>query len=38
MIAGGTEATLAPITMAATGIVGALTKNPDAETACRPFD
>ena len=38
MIAGGSEATIAPITIAATGVVGALTKNPDPATACRPFD
>jgi 3-oxoacyl-[acyl-carrier-protein] synthase II len=38
MIAGGSDATIAPITIAATGIVGALSKNPDPETACRPFD
>ncbi|MDD5703385.1 MAG: beta-ketoacyl-ACP synthase II [Dehalococcoidales bacterium] len=38
MIAGGSDATIAPITVAATGIVGALTKNPDPATACRPFD
>ena len=38
MIAGGADATVTPITIAATGIVGALTKNPDPDTACRPFD
>ncbi len=38
MIAGGSDATIAPVTVAATGIVGALTKNPDPATACRPFD
>jgi 3-oxoacyl-[acyl-carrier-protein] synthase II len=38
MVAGGADATIAPISVAATGIVGALTKNPDPETACRPFD
>ncbi len=38
MIAGGADATIAPITIAATGVVGALTKNPDPATACRPFD
>jgi 3-oxoacyl-[acyl-carrier-protein] synthase II len=38
MIAGGADATVTPAAVAATGIVGALTKNPDPETACRPFD
>ena len=38
MIAGGSDATIAPIAIAATGVVGALTKNPDPSTACRPFD
>ena len=38
MMAGGADATVTPITIAATGIVGALTKNPDPDTACRPFD
>jgi 3-oxoacyl-[acyl-carrier-protein] synthase II len=38
MIAGGTDASVTHIAIAATGIVGALTKNPDPETACRPFD
>jgi 3-oxoacyl-[acyl-carrier-protein] synthase II len=38
MVAGGADATIAPITIAATGIVGALTKNPDPATASRPFD
>jgi 3-oxoacyl-[acyl-carrier-protein] synthase II len=38
MIAGGADCTVTPITIAATGIVGALTRNPDPATACRPFD
>jgi 3-oxoacyl-[acyl-carrier-protein] synthase II len=38
MIAGGSDATVTPITIAATGIVGALSRNPDPATACRPFD
>lgn len=38
MIAGGTDATITPAAVAATGIVGALTRNPDLATACRPFD
>jgi 3-oxoacyl-[acyl-carrier-protein] synthase II len=38
MLAGGSDATIAQVSVAATGIVGALTKNPDPEIACRPFD
>ncbi len=38
VIAGGTDATVTPITIAAMNIVGALTKNSDPDTACRPFD
>ncbi len=38
MVAGGSDATVTPIGIAATGIVGALTRNPDPKTACRPFD
>jgi 3-oxoacyl-[acyl-carrier-protein] synthase II len=38
MLAGGSDATVTPVTFAVTGIVGALTKNPDPATACRPFD
>jgi 3-oxoacyl-[acyl-carrier-protein] synthase II len=38
MIAGGADATVTPAAIAATGIVGALSRNPDPETACRPFD
>jgi 3-oxoacyl-[acyl-carrier-protein] synthase II len=38
MIAGGSDATVTPITYASTSILGALSKNPDPESACRPFD
>ena len=38
MIAGGAEANISPIAIAITGIVGALSRNPDPEKACRPFD
>jgi 3-oxoacyl-[acyl-carrier-protein] synthase II len=38
MIAGGSDATVTPITIASTGILGALSRNPDPNTACRPFD
>lgn len=38
MIAGGADATVTPITIAATGVVGALTRNADPASACRPFD
>ena len=38
MVAGGSDASVTPITVAATGIVGALSKNPDPQTASRPFD
>jgi 3-oxoacyl-[acyl-carrier-protein] synthase II len=38
MIAGGSDATVTPIALAATGIVGALSRNPDPASACRPFD
>lgn len=38
MIAGGAEANVSPIAIAITGIVGALSRNPDPETACCPFD
>jgi 3-oxoacyl-[acyl-carrier-protein] synthase II len=38
MIAGGAEATISPIAIATTGIVGALSRNPDPAKACRPFD
>ncbi|MFC1950309.1 beta-ketoacyl-ACP synthase II [Chloroflexota bacterium] len=38
MISGGAEANVSPIAIAITGIVGALSKNPDPQKACRPFD
>ncbi len=38
IIAGGAEANLSPIAIAITGIVGALSRNPDPQKACRPFD
>ena len=38
MIAGGAEANVSPIAIAITGIVGALSRNPDPQKACRPFD
>jgi 3-oxoacyl-[acyl-carrier-protein] synthase II len=38
MVAGGTDANVNDIAMASTGIVGALTRNPDPMKACRPFD
>lgn len=38
IIAGGAEAIITPMSIAITGIVGALSRNPDPETACRPFD
>lgn len=38
IIAGGAEAQVTPIAIASTGLVGALTRNPDPRTACRPFD
>ncbi|MFC1941915.1 beta-ketoacyl-ACP synthase II [Chloroflexota bacterium] len=38
MITGGAEAQVTNIAVAATGIVGALTRNTDPKTACRPFD
>lgn len=38
IITGGAEAQVTPITIAATGLVGALTRNPDPQTASRPFD
>jgi 3-oxoacyl-[acyl-carrier-protein] synthase II len=38
MVVGGADASIAPITIASTGILGALSKNPDPETASRPFD
>jgi 3-oxoacyl-[acyl-carrier-protein] synthase II len=38
MIAGGADSNVNNIAIASTGIVGALTRNPDPATACRPFD
>lgn len=38
MVAGGAEANVSPIAIAVTGMVGALSRNPDPEKACRPFD
>ena len=38
IIAGGAEANISPIALAITGIVGALSKNPDPQRACCPFD
>jgi 3-oxoacyl-[acyl-carrier-protein] synthase II len=38
MLAGGSEAGLVPLTLAAFAQMQALTKNPDPETASRPFD
>ena len=38
MIAGGAESNISPIAIAVTGMVGALSRNPDPQKACRPFD
>jgi len=38
MIAGGTDASLEPISIAGLNILGALTREPDPTKACRPFD
>jgi len=38
MISGGAEANVSPIAIAITGIVGALSRNPDPLKASRPFD
>jgi 3-oxoacyl-[acyl-carrier-protein] synthase II len=38
VLAGGTEASVIPLTVAAFSQMQALTKNPDPESACRPFD
>ena len=38
IIAGGADATITPMGIAMVGLVGALTRNPDPKTACRPFD
>jgi 3-oxoacyl-[acyl-carrier-protein] synthase II len=37
-IAGGTEASVLPLTIAGFAQMQALTRNPDPDTACRPFD
>lgn len=38
MIVAGSDASLEPTTLAGMNIIGALTRNPDPATACRPFD
>ena len=38
MIAGGSDASLDPMTVAAIGRLGALSQEPDPDKACRPFD
>ena len=38
MIAGGAETQVNPIAIACTSLVGALSRNPDPEKACQPFD
>jgi 3-oxoacyl-[acyl-carrier-protein] synthase II len=38
MLAGGTETQVNPIAIAVTGLVGALSREPDPKKACRPFD
>ena len=38
MIAGGSEASITPISISGFSNMKALTKNPDINTACRPFD
>jgi 3-oxoacyl-[acyl-carrier-protein] synthase II len=38
VVAGGTEACVTPVTMAAFARMGALSRNPDTATASRPFD
>lgn len=38
MLAGGTETQVNPLAIAVTGRVGALSREPDPEKACRPFD
>lgn len=38
IIAGGAETQVNPIAIAITGIVGALSRNPDPQKACKPFD
>jgi len=38
IIAGGAETNVSPVALAITGIVGALSRNPDPRRACCPFD
>lgn len=38
MIAGGSDSSLEPVTVAAIDVLGALTHEPDPTKACRPFD
>lgn len=38
ILAGGSEAQVNPIAIAITGLVGALSREPDPQKACRPFD
>jgi len=38
IVAGGTETQVNPLTFAITGRVGALSRQPDPQKACRPFD
>ncbi|UCB43753.1 MAG: beta-ketoacyl-ACP synthase II [Dehalococcoidales bacterium] len=38
MLAGGSETQVNPIAIAITGLVGALSREPDPKKACRPFD
>jgi 3-oxoacyl-[acyl-carrier-protein] synthase II len=38
MLAGGAETQVNPIAIAITGLVGALSREPDPQKACRPFD
>jgi 3-oxoacyl-[acyl-carrier-protein] synthase II len=38
MVAGGADAPITPMSVAITGIVGALSRNADPDMACRPFD
>ena len=38
MLAGGAETQVNPMAIAITGLVGALSREPDPEKACRPFD
>lgn len=38
MVAGGAEMQVTPIAIACTGLVGALSRNPEPQKACQPFD